>query len=329
MTVAVICGGVGAARLLTGLQRVIEPGEIVAIGNVGDDLELHGLHVSPDLDTIVYTTSGAVSTERGWGLEGETWQAMASLARYSPSPGSAAGDGGLEGAEGPTAALDWFSLGDRDLGTHLYRTHRLLQGAALGEVTAEIARAWGLGFHLLPVTDDRLRTMVTTADHGEISFQEYFVGHQHGVPVTAVRFDGAEVAKPGPGVLDALAQAERIVIAPSNPVVSIDPVLAVPGVRQAVAARRDDVVAVSPIVGGKALKGPADRLLTELGRDPSVVGVAEWYRDLIGTLFIDTVDAAEARRIEALGLRAVVTDTVMREPAITDALARALIGADS
>lgn len=315
MTVAVICGGVGAARLLTGLQRVMDPAELVAIGNVGDDLELHGLHVSPDLDTIVYTTSGAVSAERGWGLEGETWQAMASLARYGTPPG----------AEGPTAALDWFSLGDRDLGTHLYRTHRLGQGAALSEVTAEIANAWGLGFRLLPVTDDRLRTMVTTVDDGEISFQEYFVGRQHNVSVTAVRFDGADGAKPAPGVLDTLATADRILIAPSNPVVSIDPVLAVPGVAQAVAERRADVVAVSPIVGGKALKGPADRLLTELGRDPSVVGVAEWYRDLIGTLFIDTVDADEAPAIEGLGVRPVVTDTVMREPAITDALARALL----
>ncbi len=310
MTVAVICGGVGAARLLTGLQRVVPPSEIVAIGNVGDDLVLHGLHVSPDLDTIVYTTSGAVSTERGWGLEGETWQAMDALSRFG---------------DGPDGPLDWFSLGDRDLGTHLYRTHRLAQGAPLSEVTAEIAAAWELGFHLLPVTDDRLRTMVTTVDDGEISFQEYFVGRQHSVPVSAVRFDGAEAAKPAPGVLETLADAERIIIAPSNPVVSIDPVLAVPGVREAVAARRDDVVAVSPIVGGKALKGPADRLLTELGRDASVVGVAEWYRELTGTLFIDTVDEVDATRIEALGIRAVTTATVMSDPEVTDALARALL----
>ncbi|MEM8922225.1 MAG: 2-phospho-L-lactate transferase [Actinomycetota bacterium] len=307
---AVLCGGVGAARLLDGLQRVIDPAGIVAVGNVGDDVELHGLHVSPDLDTITYTTAGAVSAERGWGLEGETWQAMGSLARYGRATGR---------------ALDWFSLGDQDLGTHLYRTHRLAEGAALSEVTAEITATWGLGFRLLPVTDDRLRTLVTTVDEGEISFQEYFVGRQHNVAVTAVRFDGADAARPAPGVLDALAEAERIIVAPSNPVVSIDPVLAVPGVRDAIAARRDDVVAVSPIVGGKALKGPADRLLVELGRDASVVGVAEWYRELIGTLFIDTVDADDADAIAAVGVRPVVTETVMATPAITDALARALL----
>lgn len=311
MSVVVLCGGVGAAKLLNGLQRVVPSAELVAIGNVGDDLELHGLHVSPDLDTIVYTTSGAVSRERGWGLEGETWQAMESLGRYR---------------DGPDGALDWFSLGDRDLGTHLYRTSRLRQGATLSEVTAEIASAWGLGFELRPVTDDRLRTLVTTVDEGEISFQEYFVRRQHSVPVSAVRFDGAEQARPAPGILEALDSADRIIVAPSNPVVSIDPLLAVPGVREAVAARRHDVVAVSPIIGGKALKGPADRLLEELDRDPSVVGVAEWYRDLVGTLFVDTVDREQLGAIEDLGLRAVATNTIMSEPAVTDALARSLLG---
>ena len=305
--VAVVCGGVGAAKLLTGLQRTIAPDRITAIANVGDDLELHGLHVSPDLDTITYTTAGAVSTERGWGLEGESWQAMAMVGRYG--------------------GVDWFSLGDRDLGTHLYRTHRLRAGATLGEVTAEIVAAWELGFALLPVTDDRLRTMVTTVDEGEITFQEYFVRRQHDVAVTAVRFDGAAACRPAPGVLSALTDAAVLVIAPSNPVVSIDPVLAVPGVRDAIAERRADVVAVSPIVGGQALKGPADRLLTELGRESSVVGVAEWYRDVIGTLVIDRVDADHAPAIEALGITPVVTDTIMADPDVTDALARTCLTA--
>ncbi len=303
-----LCGGVGAARLLNGLQRVTDPTRLVAVGNVGDDVVLHGLHVSPDLDTITYTTAGAVSAERGWGLEGETWQAMESLGRY--------GDGDLA----------WFSLGDRDLGTHLYRTHRLAQGAPLSEVTAEITAAWGLGFRLLPVTDDPVRTLVTTVDEGEISFQEYFVRRRHDVAVTAVRFEGAEAARPAPGVLEALTEAERIIVAPSNPVVSIDPLLVVPGIREAVAARRDDVVAVSPIIGGRALKGPADRLLVELGRQASVTGVAEWYRDLVGTLVIDTVDADDAPAIEALGVEAVVTETIMANPEVTDALARLLLG---
>ena len=306
-SVAVICGGVGAAKLLTGLQRVVPPERLTAIANVGDDLELHGLHVSPDLDTITYTAAGAVSRERGWGLDGETWQAMEMVGRYGGN--------------------DWFSLGDRDLGTHLFRTQRLAEGATLGAVTAEIVAAWGLGFALVPVTDDRLRTMVTTADEGEITFQEYFVRRQHAVAVSSVRFDGAEESRPAPGVLEAIDQAAVIVIAPSNPVVSIDPVLAVPGVRAAIAARRSDVVAVSPIVGGEALKGPADRLLTELGRESSVVGVAEWYRDIIGVLVIDDVDADHGPAIEALGVVPVVTDTIMRNPTVTDALARTCLTA--
>ncbi|MEM7339892.1 MAG: 2-phospho-L-lactate transferase [Actinomycetota bacterium] len=306
--VAVICGGVGAARLLNGLIRVTDPAGVTAIANVGDDVVLHGLHISPDLDTITYTTAGAVSGERGWGLEGETWQAMTELGHYG-------GDGNR----------NWFSLGDRDLGTHLYRTSRLAEGAPLSSVTAEIAARWGLRFDLVPVTNDRLRTFVTTVDEGEIAFQEYFVRRQHAVAVTAVRFEGAEAATPAPGVLDAIATAERIVIAPSNPVVSIDPVLAVPGVRDALAARRADVVAVSPIIGGKALKGPADRLMTELGREASVVGVADWYRDLIGTLVVDEVDADAGPEVEALGMTCVAMPTIMASVEVTDALARACL----
>ncbi|MFV0258805.1 MAG: 2-phospho-L-lactate transferase [Acidimicrobiales bacterium] len=309
LVVTVICGGVGAARLLTGIRRVVgDERAVTAIANVGDDLELHGLQVSPDLDTIVYTTAGAVSQERGWGLEGETWQAMDTVSRYG----------------GPT----WFSLGDRDIGTHLYRTHRRGEGATLSTVTAEIAAAWGLGFRLLPVTDDRLRTMVTVADGAgsgtEITFQEYFVGRGHDVAVRAVRFDGAETARPAPGVLEAIATAPRIVIAPSNPIVSIDPVLAVPGVRAALAARRADVVAVSPIIGGKALKGPADRLLTEMGGEASAVGVARWYQDLIGTLIVDTADAGSVADIAALGITPVVMPTVMSDPDVTDRLAESV-----
>ncbi len=304
--VAVICGGVGAARLLRGLTAVVADEDLTAIVNVGDDMILHGLHISPDLDTIVYTVSGNVSTERGWGLEGETWQAMEMLGRYG--------------------GADWFSLGDRDLGTHLYRTQRLAEGAGLSQVAAEIAGAWGLGFTVLPVTDDRLRTMVTTVDEGEISFQEYFVGRRHDVAVTRVRFDGADRSVPAPGVLESLDEAGRIVIAPSNPAVSIDPALAVPGLGDLLRRRRESVVAVSPIVGGKALKGPADRLLRELGRDASVVGVAQWYREMVGTLVIDTVDADLAPAVEAEGVRAVVTETVMADRAVTEALARTVLG---
>lgn len=307
MTVAVLCGGVGAARLLAGMVRAVPPEGITAIVNVGDDVELHGLHVSPDVDTVIYTVAGAIDAERGWGLSNETWHAMEGLERYG--------------------APTWFRLGDRDLATHLYRTERLREGASLTEVTGEIAAAWKLGLHVVPVTDDPLRTMITLAggDVGEVSFQEYFVRRQHAVPVRSVRFAGAESARPAPGVLNALAGAEIVVVAPSNPLVSIDPVLAVPGVREAVTARRDRVVAVSPIVGGRALKGPADRMLAELGHEQSVVGVARHYRGFAGTLVIDGADAALAPEVEAAGMRCVVTDTVMRTPAVAAELCARLL----
>jgi LPPG:FO 2-phospho-L-lactate transferase len=274
--------------------------------NVGDDVELHGLHISPDLDTITYTVAGAIDPERGWGLGGETWHAMEALARYP-------------------LARTWFNLGDRDLATHLYRTDRLRSGAPLSTVSQEIADAWALGLRLLPVTDDRLQTRVTVAAEGEIGFQEYFVQRHHDVPVTAVRFDGADQARPAPGVLDALAAARRVVVAPSNPLVSIDPVLAVPGVRAALEARRADAVAVSPIVAGAALKGPADRLLRELGHEASVVGVARLYAPLAGTLVIDEADAALAPAVEAEGIRCVVAPTIMRGPTEATALAEEVL----
>jgi LPPG:FO 2-phospho-L-lactate transferase len=279
-----------------------------AIVNVGDDVELHGLHISPDLDTITYTLAGAIDPERGWGLAGETWHAMEALGRYP-------------------AARAWFNLGDRDLATHLYRTDRLRSGAALSTVTAEITAAWGLGCHLLPVSDDPVRTRVTTVDEGEIGFQEYFVRRHHDVAVSSVRFDGADAARPAPGVLTTISEAERIVIAPSNPIVSIDPVLAVPGVRDAVVARRADVVAVSPIVAGAALKGPADRLLLELGHESSVVGVARLYAPLASVLVIDEADAHLAGTVEAEGLRCVVAPTIMRGAPEAAALARVVLEA--
>jgi len=299
--ITTLAGGVGAARLLAGLVQVVDPSELVAVVNTGDDLVLHGLEISPDLDTVTYTLAGAIDPERGWGLAGETWQAMETLRRY--------------GGEA------WFNLGDRDLGTHLYRTARRRAGATLSEVTAEIAGAWGLGLRLLPVTDDLLRTQVTV-DEGEISFQDYFVGRQHAVAVRSVRFEGAEQARPAPGVLDAIREAEQVVIAPSNPIVSIGPLLAVPGVRDAVVARRADVVAVSPIVAGAALKGPADRLLVELGHESSVVGVARLYAELAATLVVDTADADLAGAVEAEGLRCVVAPTVMSSPDAAAALGR-------
>ncbi|HET6952417.1 MAG TPA: 2-phospho-L-lactate transferase [Acidimicrobiales bacterium] len=306
-SVTVLAGGVGAARLLTGMVLAVPPAAVTAVVNTGDDLVLHGLAISPDLDTVTYTVAGAIDPERGWGLRDESWQAMATLERYG--------------------GATWFGLGDRDLGTHLYRTQRLAEGASLATVTGEIARAWGLELTVLPVTDDPLRTMITLADTGEeVGFQDYFVGRQHAVPVSGVRFAGAEAAAAGPGVLAAIGRATTVVVAPSNPIVSIGPVLAVPGVRAAVEARRESVVAISPLVGGRALKGPADRLLRELGHEDSVAGIARLYAPLAGTLVIDRVDADRAGDVRAAGLRCVVTDTIMRDPAAAAALCGAALG---
>jgi LPPG:FO 2-phospho-L-lactate transferase len=308
-TVAVISGGVGAARLLRGIVRVVDARDVTAIVNTGDDTELHGLHIAPDLDTITYTLAGAIDPERGWGLAGESWNAMAALDRYS-----------VVRPPGSVAAATWFNLGDRDLATHLFRTARLAEGATLTEVTAEITRAWGLDVALLPMTDDRLRTMVTVAGHGEIGFQDYFVRLRHDVAVEAVRFDhdGATLSAPA---RTALENADVVVIAPSNPLVSIGPIRAMRGVDELLAGRRESVVAVSPIVGGVALKGPADRMLAELGHESSVVGVAELYRSIAATLVIDPADESLVAAVEATGMRCVVTPSVMTTPEVAADLA--------
>ena len=301
-----LAGGVGAAKLLSGLVRAHPPREQLAVVNTADDTVLHGLHVSPDLDTVVYTLAGAVNPDTGWGLAGETWQAMDALDRYG--------------------GITWFRLGDRDLATHLYRTHRLGQGAQLATVTAEIAAAWGLELAVLPVTNDRIETRVTTVDEGEIGFQDYFVRRHHDVPVTAVRVAGSKRAQPAPGLIEALASASSIIIAPSNPIVSIGPVLEVPGVREAIAARRDAVVAVSPIVDGAALKGPADRLMRELGHECSVVGVARLYQEVAASLVIDEADARLADEVESAGVSCIVAPTVMDGVESATALAHIVLG---
>ena len=308
--IAVLAGGVGAARYLSGLVQVVPPAEVTAVVNTADDVWLHGLRVCPDLDTVTYTLAGAIDPERGWGLGDESWRTMEALERYASSspPGS-------------TAGLTWFRLGDRDLATHLYRTARLAEGADLAEVTAEVGAAWGVGVRLLPMTCDVVETRLTVLDEGEIGFQEYFVQRRHAVAVSAVRVAGAGSARPGPGVLDALAGADRVVVAPSNPIVSIGPVLAVPGVRALLEARRHDVVAVSPLVAGAALRGPADRLMAELGHEPSVVGVARLYTPLAATLVVDTADADRAPEVEAAGMRCVVAPTIMYGAAEAAALA--------
>lgn len=293
--ITVICGGVGAARFLRSLVRIVAPESITAIINVADDMVLHGLAISPDIDTVTYTLADAIDPDRGWGLRDETWRAMDALGRY--------GDG------------NWFSLGDQDLATHLHRTGRLADGATLTEVTAEIAQAWDVGVTLLPVSNDLISTRVTRADTSEeISFQEYFVGERHAVPISAVRFDGIESASVTSEAETAIGNADVVVIAPSNPIVSIGPVLDVPGVRQALAASPAPCVAISPIIGGEALKGPAANMLSELGHSPTATGVAALWSELVDVLLIDDADAALTSAVAATGVVPYVTDTIMATP---------------
>jgi LPPG:FO 2-phospho-L-lactate transferase len=306
-----LAGGVGAARFLAGLVDVVESASVTAIVNTGDDDEFHGLWVSPDLDSVTYRLAGASNPETGWGLAGETFHAITALARYGEET--------------------WFSLGDRDLATHLYRTRRLRDGATLTAVTAEIAAAWGVETRLLPMTDDRVATRITVrvtdGTTTELAMQDWFVRRRAEPPVVSVRFEGAETCRPGPGVIDAIESAETVLVCPSNPVISIGPLLAVPGIRDALRRRRDRVVGVSPIVGGAPVRGPADRLMGPLGIEVSCVGVAGAYRDFCSALVIDARDAHLAPAVEALGVRAVVADTVMRDARVAAALARHTLAA--
>jgi LPPG:FO 2-phospho-L-lactate transferase len=303
--ITALAGGVGAAKLLRGLVPVLGPGEVTAIVNTGDDAVVHGLHISPDLDTVAYTLSGRSDEVRGWGLAGETWTVMEALEQL--------------GSE------TWFRLGDRDLATHLYRTERLAAGATLSEVTVELCASLGVPARLVPMSDDPVRTRMKLLDGPEIEFQDYFVRLGHHVPVQSVRFEGADKSSPAPGVLDAIGRAQVVVICPSNPIVSIGPLLAVPGIADAVRARRSSVVAISPIIAGAALKGPADHLMSELGHEPSVVGVARIYRDFASTLIIDEADAPSATEVERAGMRCVVAPTIMANPQLSADLARLAI----
>jgi LPPG:FO 2-phospho-L-lactate transferase len=310
--IAAIAGGVGAARMLAALSLVVDPASLTAVVNTGDDTVLHGLHISPDLDTVTYTLAGQVNPATGWGRVGETWSAMADLRAYG-------GD-----------RLAWFNLGDLDLGTHMFRTSRLAEGASLSLVTAEIAARWGLALRILPRSDDRVETRVTVVEEErevELGFQEYFVGRHHDVPVTGLRLAGVERAAAAPGVIESIATADGVVVCPSNPVLSIGPVLATGGIGTALSGRRHRAVAVSPIVAGRALKGPADRIMADLGHEPSVVGVARLWAPYAATLVVDTADADLAAAVEAEGVRCVVAPTIMAGPAESEALARTVLDA--
>jgi LPPG:FO 2-phospho-L-lactate transferase len=313
--IVALAGGVGAARMLRGLVAVVEPASITAVVNTGDDTCLHGLHISPDLDTVTYTLAGVINPDTGWGLSGESWAAMEELRAYS---------GGR---------LGWFNLGDHDLGTHLYRTTRLAEGASLSDVTAEISARWGVGVRILPMSNERVETRVVIVEpdgYGrEVGFQEYFVGRRHDVPVREIRLEGLEGAMAAPGILDAIARADRVVICPSNPIVSIGPVLQTGGIGAAVARRRKGVVAVSPIIAGQALKGPADRMMAELGHEVSVVGVARLWAPYAATLVIDEADGHLAEAVARTGMRPVVAPTVMTGPSEAATLARTVLNAEA
>jgi LPPG:FO 2-phospho-L-lactate transferase len=312
--IAVLAGGVGAARLLRGTATVVPADDLVTIVNTGDDTVMHGLSISPDLDTVTYTVSGSIDPQRGWGLVDEQWTTMESLSRFDDVR-----------PQHSRAGEAWFGLGNRDLATHFYRTTRLSEGATLADVTLEIARAFGIPFRVLPMTNDRVSTIVTLADGSDVAFQEYFVKLRHAVAVTGVRFAGAESA--APLGLDVITDAEAVIIAPSNPIVSIGPFRALQGVDAALTSRRDTVVAVSPIVAGAALKGPADRMMTELGHEASAVGVAKLYAPIAGTLVIDSADAHLAAEVEHAGMRCVVTDTIMKTVEIAADLTRTCLNA--
>jgi LPPG:FO 2-phospho-L-lactate transferase len=289
MKIVALAGGVGGAKLADGLAHSLPPDDLTIVVNTGDDFEHLGLRICPDLDTVCYTLAGLANPDTGWGRIDETWHALQSLAELG----------------GP----DWFRLGDRDLGTHLERTRRLRQGQSLSQITKDFCHTWGLNLTILPATDDLVPTWVYTED-GEMSFQEYFVHQQCNPRVTGFRFENAERARPAPGVLEALHSSELVVVCPSNPWVSIDPILALPGIRLALAAR--PLVAVSPIIGGKTVKGPAAKMYSELGIQPSASAVANHYTPLLAGFVIDQLDAEQAEAIKSRIPHVLVTDTLMK-----------------
>ena len=304
--ITVFSGGVGGARFLQGLLQVVDPAEVTVIANTGDDAEFFGVYVSPDIDIVLYHLAGLSDEERGWGLRGDSFGTIDALSRY-----------GYE---------KWFRLGDGDFATCLHRANLLRSGLTLSQATADIAGALGVGCAVLPMSDQPVRTKLETPD-GVLDFQEYFVKHRTEVPIRGIQFAGSESAAPAPGVIDAIIWAQAIIIAPSNPLVSVGPILMVPGVREALRETVAPIAAVSPIVGGATIKGPADRMLRELGHQASPAGVAALYRDFLDVLVMDQVDAALASEVDALGVRAVVTDTIMSSPEKKADLARTVLGA--
>lgn len=304
----VFAGGVGASRFLQGLVQVTGPAGVTVISNTGDDVELYGVHVSPDTDIVIYALAGAVNPEAGWGLTGDTFNVVDQLQRFGHER--------------------WFNLGDRDLAMSLHRTTLLRQGVPLHEITGALARAWGLGCTVLPMSNEPVRTRIFGPE-GEIPFQDYMVRLRTEVEVTGFRFEGVETARPAPGVVEAITGADCVILAPSNPFVSIGPILAVPGVRGALEATKATRTAISPIIAGQVVKGPAAQMLASMGHEVSALGVARLYRGLVDVMVIDELDRPLAPQVEALGMRCVVTDTMMTSAERKAELARDVIAAVS
>jgi LPPG:FO 2-phospho-L-lactate transferase len=302
--IVALAGGVGAARFLEGLIRVVPQNQLSIIGNIGDDIEIHGLHISPDLDIVLYTLAGVVDPNKGWGLRGDTFETQKQLRQYGRET--------------------WFNLGDRDIATHIYRTEQLHSGRLLSDVTQHLVQRFGLRIRLTPATDSPLQTYVTT-NIGRMHFQEYMVKKQAKPKVHKVTFQGARTASPAKHVLPFIREARVVIISPSNPIVSIGAILAVPGIRAALQRTRAKVVGISPIVGGKTVKGPADKLMKGIGLEPTALGVARYYEDFLDTLIIDRVDRKLAHEIEKLGVRTITTNTLMKTMADKIRLARMAI----
>jgi len=302
--VVVLAGGVGAARLLRGLAPLVTRGQLTVIVNTADDDRFYGLHVSPDVDTVLYTLAGLADPVRGWGLQGDTFHGLEALRRYEREV--------------------WFQLGDRDLATHVFRTSRLASGQTLSQITAHQARSLGVGARVLPMSDDPVRTIVETTG-GKRSFQEYLVRDRARETVRSLVYSGARAARPAPGVRAALEEASLVVIAPSNPLVSIAPILAVPGIRQTLRRAGAPVVAVSPLIGGRPVKGPADKMMRALGVAPTPLGLAGFYADLLDAMVLDTADRAFVPRLAARGIASTCLDTLMRSQVRSTAVARAVL----
>jgi LPPG:FO 2-phospho-L-lactate transferase len=302
--ITALAGGVGAARFLTGLVKIVDPKDLSVIVNTGDDIELYGLHISPDLDIVAYTLAGIVDEEKGWGIRGDTFHFLDALKKFN--------------------CETWFNIGDKDLATHMYRTVRLKEGLGLSKVTSEVSHALGLKTTILPMTDDKFESRIITRN-GSVHFEEYFVKNGSVDEVLGVEFPGADAAKPAAGVIDAIKNAELVVVCPSNPVVSIGTILLVKGVREALKQTNARVVAISPIIAGAPVKGPADKLLRGLGLEVSAFSVAKLYADFLDTFIIDTADASEKNRIKQLGVKVKVTNTIMKSLADKVHLAKTVL----